>query len=190
MARIQVVGVDAAFSNMGFAIADIDLISKKILVKDIKLVKTESMSGKSVRKSSDDLRRAKQLQAALVANSDHCYVAFVEVPHGSQSARASWSLGIAVGVLSSCPIPIIQVNAEQVKMASIGKKTASKMDIINWAYKLYPDLPWLKSKDRLIQANEHMADAIATLHAGVLTDDFKLAVSMVPNTPTRRVVIK
>ena len=108
---IQVVGVDSAFSNMGLARASIDLRTGSILINSLRLISTEAQAKKVVRKSSDDLRRARELHGALSEFAPGSLVAFAEVPHGSQSGRASWALGIAVGVLASCPIPMIQVNA-------------------------------------------------------------------------------
>lgn len=177
MSKIKVVGLDPSFRNFGVAHSLIDLESGLISVVDLHLEQTAGAAGKTVRKNSDDLRCARQLHDMLIEQCRHPKFAMIEVPTGTQSARASWALGITVGVIASCPIPIIQVTPSQVKMASVGKKTASKMEMIEWAMSLYPDLNWLmrKSKGLMVptNANEHLADAVAVLHAGAGSDQFK-----------------
>ncbi len=176
MFNLKVVGIDLAFANMGLCRA---LISQEaVKVTDLRLVKTEGFEGKSVRKNSSDLRRAQELQTALISFCEGATLAFCEIPHGSQSARASWSLGISVGVLASCKVPVIQLSALEVKMVTVGKKTASKQEMIEWAVARHPAAPWLYSKKRLVAANEHLADAVATIYAGMKTDEFKRLVAL------------
>ncbi len=109
-------------------------------------------------------------------HAEGCAVAISEVPSGAQSARAAFMLGSVVGVLASCPVPLIQVSPIEVKKATVGKKTASKQEMIDWAVARYPDLPWLRRKSRgelvLVNKNEHLADAVATLHCGVQSVQF------------------
>lgn len=197
MARIRVVSIDAAFSNMGFAYARIDIDSLEIEVQGLRLVSTEAQDRKEVRKSSDDLRRGKELHTALVEACRGASFAIAEVPTGSQSANACWSLGIAVGVLAGCPIPLIQVSPIEVKLASVGKKTATKPEMIAWAISKYPDAPWkmVKRKGAMVPTNdnEHLADAVAGLHAAVKSQQFLQAVTMLKgmvDSPKRRAVLK
>ena len=163
--------MDADFANFGICMAEIDgLVIRPI---ELKLISTEGQDKKVVRKSSDDLRRARELLMGFHTSTHGCHIAFAEVPHGSQSARASWSLEIAVGVLAACPIPMIQVSALEVKLATVGRKTASKADMIEWATHLYPHLNWIRHAGRITNANEHLADAVATIHAGIRTNEYK-----------------
>lgn len=186
MSLITVVGIDAAFSNMGFATMAVDTTKERIVgLSRLRLVSTEGQHKKEVRKSSDDLRRARELHDAMTSECHNAFVAMAEVPSGSQSSRASWSLGIAVGILAGCPIPIIQVSQLEVKLASIGKKTASKDEIIEWAMALYPHDGWLHHKGRPTKANEHLADAVAIIHAGMRTETFKMLCSSQPYKPSR-----
>jgi len=185
-----VIGVDAAFANFGLCAAVVN--GSTIAPFDLKLLSTEGQDKKVVRKSSDDLRRAKELMVPFNLFCKTASIAFAEVPHGSQSARASWSLGIAVGVLASCPIPMIQVSALEVKLASVGKKNASKDEMIEWAIKFYPNLNWIRHAGRITNANEHLADAIATIHAGIKTNEYKGLLAMLGGTKQqqRRELIK
>jgi hypothetical protein len=181
MKPIHVVGLDVAFANFGMARAKINTDVDQNLyvgVTDLKLLSTTGMDKKVVRKSSDDLRRAREILIPFQTFCMPATIAFAEVPHGSQSSRASWSLGISVGILAACPVPVIQVSALEVKKATVGKKNATKDEMIEWAVNAHPDAPWLRNKGKLVLANEHLADAVATIHAGMNTDEFKRLVAL------------
>lgn len=177
---------DPALSNFGIARVIIKLDTMQIGVESVATLTTERRSNKSVRQNSDDLRRAQELQRGMVANCAKCSLAFAEIPTGAQGARAMYAFGLAVGVLASCPLPLIQVQPFEVKLATVGTKTASKAEMIEWAVALYPDLPWLRyekasknhSKGDYHDDNEHIADAIAVSHAAIRTDEFKRMVAM------------
>ena len=179
-----VTGVDAAFANFGLCRARIH--DGLIQPSELQLISTEGQDKKVVRKSSDDLRRAKELINPFVSFCRSSTIAFAEVPHGSQSARASWSLGIAVGVLAACPVPMIQVSALEVKLATVGRKNASKDDMIQWATTLYPNLNWIRCRGRITNANEHLADAVATIHAGIKTNEYKGLLAMLGGSTKTR----
>lgn len=169
-----VVGIDMAFANMGLARARID--GDVVTGLDLELVTTVSVDTKVVRKSSNELRRAAELVGALRAFCAGADFAIAEVPSGSQSAGAARALGIAVGVLASCPIPVLEVSQREVKLASVGKTTATKPEVIAWAVGRWPGLPWLRVKRKgvlvLTASNEHLADAMATVVAGVNTAEY------------------
>jgi Holliday junction resolvasome RuvABC endonuclease subunit len=181
---IRVLGVDMAFANMGMVLVTVkeDL---SIEVDDMCLVRTTAQTGKAVRVSSDELRRAQDLRRGLLnfySNTPQRPThAIAEVPSGSQSASAARCLGIAVGVLASCPIPIIEVSPMEVKAAVTGtrnrKVKATKKDVIAWAVDKWPSAPWIrvggKPGARLTLDNEHLADALATVVAGLATPEFQ-----------------
>lgn len=179
---IKVLGVDPALRNMGIVRATIDTDTCEIACEKLTLFKTEAnkKTAKVVRKNSDDLDRAKILHDALQKEvKEHgAKFVFVEVPVGSQSARAMASYGVCIGVLASCPVPMIQLTPTEVKKASVGSNTASKEEIIQWACDKYPKLNWLRKSGRVIADNEHLADAVATLHAGIESDQFIQMLSM------------
>lgn len=187
---IPVVGIDAAFANMGFARMNLDLRTNRMELQRIRTVSTEGQNKKVVRKNSDDLRRARELHTALHEELDGCAVAFAEIPSGAQHARSSMGFGIAIGVLASCKIPLIEVMPVETKMASVGTETASKPEIISWAAGLYPDAPWLRYKadssrgkvkrkiGDLHDDNEHTADACAVVYAGIRTVQFQNILAM------------
>lgn len=195
---IRAIGIDAAFANMGLARVEIDprggtIWSQSIRCVDLKLVGTEAQNKKTVRKSSDDLRRAIELHRALHDYIRDAQVIFAEIPSGAQSAAAAKYLGAALGILASSPIPIIEVSPLESRMVVSGAKSqgVSKEQVVAWAAKNWPDAPWLRHSKAgrvtgkggrvlatwkagdLQKPNEHLADAMATIAAGTKTPAFQ-----------------
>jgi Holliday junction resolvasome RuvABC endonuclease subunit len=137
--------------------------------------------GKQVRQNSKDLEAANQLAKGAWAAIKDAKAIFVEVPVGSQSARAMASYGICVGILGSLRangIPFFEVTPTEVKLAATNKKNATKRQMIDWAMQAHPDAPWPRYKKNgeiLVTESkaEHMADAIAAIYAGVSTQMFQ-----------------
>lgn len=180
---LKVMGIDAAFSNVGIALATVDLTdpaNPQVVVNDLHLIHTEGVKKRprGVPRSSDDLRRARE---ALNGIQDKIRdfkpdVVIAEVPFGSQSARASWALGIIIGVLASIE-GLVEVTPREVKTAT-GEPHADKDEMIEWAMTKHPEAPWAwrKFKGTLISVsstNEHLADAVAAVYAGLQTKTFK-----------------
>lgn len=182
---LRATGIDAAFANMGFVQVIIDTAKLSgpkhlaIAIESMHLVSTAAEDKKQVRKSSDDLRRAMELHDNLILQCAGKRFAFAEVPSGSQSANAARALGIAVGVLASCPILLLEVSPMEVKVAVSGsrKTKVTKAQVIKWAVQHWPLAPWLresrgKEAGRILNSNEHLADAMATVVAGLDTPAF------------------
>lgn len=180
--KIKIVGIDPSLNNFGLAKVTLDIESMTFAVDDLALVKTATENGRTVRKNSDDIRRAKLLHDGMIKACDGAFIAMVEVPVGSQSARAMASYGVCCGVLAACPIPMIQLNPTEVKLAGYGNKTATKHEMIEWATNKYPDANWLTQNRKgarcFIDANEHLADALGAIEAGIRTDQFRQLVAM------------
>ncbi|PLC44494.1 hypothetical protein C0Q88_07390 [Ralstonia pickettii] len=184
--KLKLLGLDPSLSNFGIAKMTLDLTDMSLDLDDLVLVKTEpeqdKKKKKAVRQNSLDLERGRILHDALIVHAQGFQIAVAEVPVGSQSARAMASYGVCIGVLAACPIPMIQVTPSEVKMAGFGVKTATKDEMIEWALQTYPAGPWLtrKTQGQLvpIAANEHLADAVAAVHAGILTDQFRQATAL------------
>ena len=108
-------------------------------------------------------------------------VIFAEVPIGSQSSRAMASYGVCIGVLGALKAlnyPVIQVTPNEVKVRTTGSKTASKEEMINWVLTQHPHINFptkkYKGTDQIIYSKaEHMADAVASIYAGLDTPEFK-----------------
>lgn len=186
---IRVAGFDPSLRNFGIVIADVDISQPdypfKVVSMELSQPKDEAKKAKTVRKNSDDLRRAKRLHDDFHAACKSVAFAFVEVPVGSQSARAMASYGICIGVLSSCPVPMIQLTPTEVKVAGAGVSTATKEEMIEAMREKHPEAKWLKHKvngvEKLTNANEHLADAMAAIEAGLKTEEFKMTAAMLRN---------
>lgn len=181
--KISVIGMDPSLSNWGFIKADVNVDSNEVRGIGAHLSETKpGANKKTVRKNSDDLRRARILSNALKNECKEVAVAFVEVPVGSQSAAAMKSYGICIGLLSTLDIPMIQVSPDEVKMAGAGCKNASKEEMIAWATETHPEIDWLtrklKGKTETLNKNEHLADALAAIYAGLKTEDFQSVISI------------
>lgn len=173
---ITIAGLDPSMRNFGMVKAALDLTTGKIEIIDLVLTETStSPKNKTVRKNSEDLNRARVLSQAVNIFLHDVDMAFVEIPVGSQTARAMASYGMCIGILSQITIPMIQVTPSEVKIAATGSKTATKLEMISWATDKYPDAAWLRQGVRYLAKNEHLADATAAIHAGLATDEFRQA---------------
>ena len=184
MSKIRVCGFDPSMRNWGMAVADLDLGSGLLDVPTLSIIQPRDEKSKQVRKNSKDLALAKQLFEGAYDIAKSCKVVFVEVPVGSQSARAMASYGVCVGVLGSLAgmgINIIEVSPEENKRVLTGNKHATKESMIKAALTLHPTVNWPRQerngatfkKGDLKGEAEHVADAIGAIYAGCATPTFQ-----------------
>ena len=172
--EVIAVGIDVALAHMGFAKAIVSAKEAKIVeVVELLLVTTKPENKKTVRRSSDRVRRGKELLQEMRRFCCGGTMAIAEVPEGSQDAQAAWALGVATGILCSCPLPLIEVSPREVKLATVRKETASKDEMRRWGYSAFPEAPWKTHGGRRTKDNEHLADALASIQAGLLTEQFR-----------------
>ncbi|MFA7188467.1 MAG: hypothetical protein WC117_00095 [Sphaerochaetaceae bacterium] len=175
--KIPVAGFDPSLTHWGFAEGNLDLVTGVLDDLTLSIAITEKGKAKQIRTNSDDLQRAEDLATKAFEVAKRCKVIFVECPVGSQSANGMKSYGIVIGILGSLRaqgIQIIEVTASEVKKSLSGNKKATKREMIDSAYGFYPEANWLKEKSgRLINDNEHTADAVGAIHAGVTTPLFQ-----------------
>jgi Holliday junction resolvasome RuvABC endonuclease subunit len=174
--KIPVVGFDPSLRNWGIAQSLLDLDTGFLDVPHLTTVCPKDMEGKQVRQNSSDLYLANQLAEVVIPIAKTAKIIFVEVPVGSQSARAMVSYGVCVGILGavrSLGIPLIEVTASEVKKVFTGDKLATKDQMIAQAVALYPGANFPKYRNEVSGKAEHVADAIAAIHAGVHTQMFQ-----------------
>lgn len=174
--KIPVLGMDPSLTHWGLAEAQLCLETGILDTPRLTLVKPRKMAGKQVRVNSNDLHRAEQLAATVFPIARKAKTIFVEVPVGSQSARAMASYGICVGILSSLRaegINFIEVTPTEVKETFTGSQTASKQQMIARAIELYPEAQFPLYQGKIASSSEHLADAIAAIHAGANTSAFR-----------------
>ena len=181
-----VVGMDPSLRNWGIAKGVLIPSQKMQLRIDwLDVIQPVLPTGKQVRQNSVDLESAKQLCEGAWKAAQGAHAIFVEVPVGSQSARAMASYGICVGVLGALRtsgVPFFEVTPTEVKLASAGKKTATKAEMIEWAVKQHPEAQWptylSNGTMKISEAKaEHMADAIAAIYAGIACNSFQQMLS-------------
>jgi hypothetical protein len=159
----------------------LDLSTGYLDTPHLQLVIPEKLTGKQVRQNSTDLFVAEQLAKTVIAECQKAKVIFVEMPVGSQSARAMASYGVCVGIMGTIRAsgkPLIEVTAGEVKKALSGNKNATKQQMIDSAVQTYPDANFTafypgQRKGQIPANAEHVADAIGSIHAGVLTSTFQ-----------------
>lgn len=167
--------IDSSLANTGIALGYISE-DKTIMVTQIYLHESKKTRNKQIRASSDTIRRCREAFEFVHHHISQWNpnVIFAETPSGAQSSAAMKSYGITCQLIATTSPPAIEVTPIEVKVAASGTKTASKDWIINWAHDKFPALKWDKNKDgSLKNKNEHMADAIAIVHAGIKTNEFK-----------------
>lgn len=182
MTKIRVVGLDGAKANFGITRMTYDLVTGELDIEALKLIETQKSTAKTVRVSSDNLRRCREIAEGIRDGIQGCVVAFGEVPYGGKSAEAAHAFGMVIGLYASLPIPMIEVQPTETKLATVGTRTASKEEMIEWAFETYPNAPWLtrKAGGKVVPVlkNEHLADAAAIVHAGVKTPAFQQTIAI------------
>lgn len=186
-----VVGLDPALANLGMVKAVVNTATLKVVrVEEMKLVRTAPTDQAGVIKNHDRMRRGRELLQEI---RNFCYQAsltFAEIPEGSKSSDAAAALAMTMGILCACPNRLVEVRPREVK-AITGFPTADKERMRQWAYDLQPDAPWVVYRGKRVAANEHLADALATLVAGVHKPEFRrlvgaLTAKEILSTPYRR----
>ena len=174
------VGLDPSLSNFGAAKMELTFDSRgkvasyKLL--DVALSETSPDKKKTRRKNEEDRARAVEHTRFLKDFLKDTDIVFCELPVGSQSARPMASYGICIGVTSAIELPFYVVSPADVKLAACKDKQATKEQMVEWATKRFPNANWKKGRSKAIGTkNEHMADALAAIVAGVKTEQFKQA---------------
>lgn len=180
MNTIDVIGLDPSMSNWGFAKATLDIDTFALSNVELHVAQTKPSNDKKLRKNSDDLARARLLNKEIANRTSGVAISFVEVPHGSQSARSMASYGVCIGLLASIKsFSMIQMSEQQVKLGTLGKKSATKEESIEWAYAKHPEANWPMRGSKLIKSSaEHMADALCTIYSGIQSEDFQNAIAV------------
>lgn len=186
---IKLCGFDPSLRNWGIATASLNLSTNQLVIDGIQVISPVLDKSKSIRVNSLDLQSASELYTKAYDPVKSTQIVFAEVPVGSQSSRAMAGYGICIGVLGSLRsngVHIHEVTPTEVKLASVGSKTATKKQMINWAVNKHPEANWPMYKkggvSTICEAQaEHMADAIATIYAGMLTNQFKQLISFTQN---------
>ena len=182
---MRFVAIDSSLNNTGLAVGS--YIDGIISVEKLYLFENGEAVDKKYKNTKKQLRRKTKECIEKCTLTFHNIretlkkiglntidIVFIEEPTGSQNSSGMKSYGVTcqlIGVLTDF-FNVTSVSVEGVKVSSVGNKNASKEDIINWAYNLYPNLEWDihkvgKYKGKLKDKNEHKADAIAIAYEGI-----------------------
>lgn len=189
MAKIKVAGLDGSLRNFGVTILEYDTDTEALDVVGVHLIETQKSKDKKVRVSSDNLARSQELNEGVKEAIKDCVVGFAEVPSGGQSYDAVLGFGIVIGIYGGLPIPLIEVSPSETKKAAVGTRTASKEEIIDWAFTKWPDADWftVKRGGQMVptKKNEHVADGAAIAHAGIRTPQFRQVAAITAKSSLR-----
>lgn len=186
MALLRVVGMDPSLRHWGMACGLYDTDTNSLRITHMEVIEPVIPSGKQVRQNSKDLEAAHQHGLAILRIVEEADAIFVEVPMGSQSARAMASYALCVGVLGmlrAMGVSFFEQTFAEVKKAATNKATASKKEMIDWATSVHPEANWpyynRNGKQLISEAKaEHLADAIAAIYAGVASNEFRTALAL------------
>lgn len=181
MALLKVVGMDPSSRNWGIAAGMLDTATGKLVIKTLRVTQPILPEGKQVRQNSSDLAVAHQLYEGTLPFLKADLI-FAEIPQGSQSARASLCSGICIGALGAVrhTQAFFEVTPDEVKRFTVGKRNATKKEMIAWAVAKHPEAPWPRKSNGEVKLGdaEHMADAVAAIYAGLQSQPYKQLASM------------
>ena len=156
--------MDPSLNNWGIAVMSYDPLLNVLELNQVDVIKTKPIMKSKLRKSIQDLNRAKTLIDGVYEYVKEADVVVVELPHGSQSAESMKSYGICIALtaaLTSLDIPFIYMTALDVKKV-VGDKTASKESIISWVENKHPGI-----LSKYKNSAEHQADATVVVYAAL-----------------------
>lgn len=173
--KVKIVGLDPSRRHWGIAIGSADLTTGSLTISDLQTIHTSPQpKGSSIRASTWDIQDAYTLYEGVFNAVHDADIVCVEVPTGSQDAKAAAGRGICLGVLGSLlSNKFIFVTPQSVKKI-IGSKDASKAESVAYATKMHPEAPWPMWKGNVsVTKAEHVADAINAIYAAAQTKEFK-----------------
>lgn len=173
-------GLDPSLSNIGASKMELTfnqegkIVAHKLI--SVALSQTNPDKKKSRRKNEEDRARAVIHHEFLKDYLKDVDIVFCELPVGSQTARAMASYGICIGITAAIELPFFVVAPMDLKLAACRNKQATKEDMISWGIRKFPNANWLQGKSAsVLKKNEHIADSLAAIVAGVKTEQFKQA---------------
>lgn len=168
--------LDPSLTNTAVVWGEIDIATDTIRPIGYELINTVKTTLKTIRASSDLVRRCRTINEKLhpLIENYNPAVVFVETPSGSQNYSGAISYAVSCYLIGTINPPPIEVTPLEVKMSSVGKGTASKKDVMNYCLKNFPDFPYERKKDGSLVENkmEHVCDSIATSVAGIKSKQY------------------
>ena len=173
---MKLIGIDPSTRNIGLAFADYCPVSKILAPYYITTVRTSDYKDNKINEKVlyrfQDAAKAIDLELAknLRLDGTQKIKIFTELPHGSKDNNSAISLAFSCCISGYTNLNIRDINpvsAKEVKIAATGRRDAEKKDMIEAMFTAYPNLNWNLRNGYPMMKDEHQADALATLLAGL-----------------------
>lgn len=151
-----------------------------ITISGYELIQTTKSKNKQIRASSDLIERSRTVLRGVqeIVSEINPHICFAETPSGSQNASGAKSYAISCMIIAALNPPAIEITPIELKVKTVGKKTASKDEIIKWVDERFPGVLEVKRNGEINKGKmEHVADAICATIAGMNTTQFKQLIS-------------
>lgn len=175
---MKFISIDPSLRNTALVYGVIE--GGKLVPKGYKLITTEKSKGKKVRVVSDLIVRCRTLREGVqqFVREHKPDIIFTETPSGAQSFHSGVSYAVSCYLIASVDPPAIEVTPTELKNSTVGKKSASKKEIIEYVRTNYPNfaLPMktVKGKESVVVGKaEHICDAVCAAEAGMQTNQYK-----------------
>ena len=175
---MPIVGLDLGFRHTGLVVAEPDHSPAGYHLINWACFHTSNEGAKKhgLYVAVDDIQECKRIYRGVidVINDVKATALVAETPSGgAKGARAARAMGIVTGVVAAISeqagIPSVWVQPHQSKMQVGGKKNASKEEMEEAVFKIWPDFKWPKLEKEL----EHVCDAAAALVVAKSSDVYK-----------------
>lgn len=160
------IGVDPGFTAMG--IAEVTLLPHEEIVRRVAVVRTAKRSEKGVRVIEDELRRVKELGAALGGWLSDGVIAICmeEQGHPPKASRTNirkmaYPVAVVGALAGERGIPVLPVPPKRLKQTLTGSGTATKKAVKAALEARYGEIEWPKQST----LHEHASDALAAIVA-------------------------
>lgn len=171
--KLKIVGMDPSLRNWGMSKTLYDPVSHSLEILDFDLINPTLPKAK-LKQGELDIIAAQQLFTQAYHFAKDADIVCVEVPVGSQSARAMVSYATCtatIGALIAMGINAVAVTPTEVKKV-IGIKDASKHQVIEWVRMRHPLAPYptyrRNGQDLISEAKaEHICDSVVAIYAGM-----------------------
>lgn len=171
---LKVIGMDPSLRNWGMSKTLYDPDTGSLEILEFGLIQPDIPSSKAIKQGEKDILAAQQLFAEAYHFTKDADIICVEVPVGSQSARAMVSYATCTAVLGALIATgreIVAVSPQEVKK-TIGNPQASKHEVIEWVKGKHPLAPYptFKKNGQVLISEakaEHLCDSVVAIYAGM-----------------------
>jgi len=174
MKQITFMSFDPSLRNTGVVWGYIE--EDRLIPQECDLIITSPSKGKKVRKSSDLIRRSKEINTKIqhLLAAVNPKITFIETPSGSQNASSARSYAISCYTAALIEPAPIQVTPQELKKKAFGVLSVPKAKIIKYVHEKYPDLELpthTKNNEQVISTTkaEHICDAVVAAEVGMRT---------------------